>query len=85
MALKDSLLTRRTSAKHNAENLLVRSFFCMTSWFDLSSEVNLFPFFFNKIEPPECSIASNYIQPVEFQMSLPHGLTGVPTGNTLEA
>lgn len=50
----------------------------MTSWFDLFSEVNLFPFFFNIIEPPVCSIVSNYIQPVECQMSLPHKLTGVP-------
>lgn len=66
---------------HNAENLLVPSLFCMTSWFDPFSGVNLFPFFFNKIEPPVCSVASNYIQPVECQMSVPHMPHGAPMGH----
>lgn len=43
--------------------------------------MNLFPFFFNEIDPPACSVASNYIQPVEWQMSPRHRLTGAPMGN----
>lgn len=71
------------STKHNAENLRVPFLFCMTSWFDLFSEANLFPFFFNNIDPPACSVASNYMQPVECQMSPLHQLTGAPMGNAL--
>lgn len=40
-----------------------------------------FHFFFNTTEPPACSVASHYVQPVECRVSHPHKLTGPPVGN----
>lgn len=57
MALKDNLtINLRNQHQAHTESILVHSFFCVTSRFDLFSEMNLFPCFFNQIEPPASSI-----------------------------
>lgn len=73
MVLKDNLsanLRDRRQAQHREHS--GPFLFCTTSWSDLFSAVHLFPFCFNKIEAPVCSLVSNCIQSVECQMSLPH-------------
>lgn len=52
MAVKDNgAVSPGTSVEHSAEHPGL-SLFCVTPRFDLCSELNLFPFAFNKAEPP---------------------------------